>query len=88
MDLAQGAGREKATGTEKNAMTDKQKTPAVQIDPASWDAGYTDGLAGKSGQPPDGINEFAYFSGIIEGKADRSKPAEQRKSQTRPEPTP
>jgi hypothetical protein len=63
-------------------MTDKQKTSAVQIDPASWDAGYTAGLAGKSGQPPDGINEFAYFSGIIEGKADRSKPAELRKSQT------
>lgn len=72
----------------KNAMTDKQKSPAVQIDAASWDAGYTAGKAGKSGQPPDGLDEFAYFSGIIEGKADRSKPAEQRKSQNQPEPTP
>jgi len=69
----------------KNAMTDKQKSPTVQIDAASRDAGYTAGLAG---QPPDGLDEFAYFSGIIEGKADRSKPAEQRKSQNRPEPTP
>ena len=69
-------------------MTDKQKSPAVQIDAASWDAGYIAGLAGKSGQPPAGLDEFAYFSGIIEGKADRSKPAKQRKSQNWPEPTP
>ena len=70
-------------------MTNKQNAPAVQIDPASWESGYNAGLTGKPGRLPEGKDGLSFFSGLIEGKADRSKPAEQRKPHTRPEkPTP
>lgn len=45
---------------------------AVTLDPTAWQAGYKAGHAGKpTNQPPPGIDALAWFSGVIEGKADR-----------------
>lgn len=57
----------------------------IQQDPASWQAGYAAGLAGKTGTAPQGMDGLAWVSGLIEGKADRAKAPEQRKPHTRPE---
>ena len=49
-----------------------KKLPAVTQDPAAWQAGYKAGHAGKpTDQAPPGIDALAWFSGVIEGKADR-----------------
>jgi ribosome modulation factor len=57
----------------------------LRQDPQAWEAGYQAGLAGKTGPAPPGVDALAYYSGQIEGKADRAKPPEQRKPHTRPE---
>jgi hypothetical protein len=58
-------------------MTSK---PILRQDPASWEAGYRAGLAGKSGMAPPGCDGLAYASRLIEGLADRDKPLEQRRA--------
>lgn len=41
----------------------------IEIDRDSWDRGYADG---RDGNPvPPGSGSFSYWSGFIEGKADR-----------------
>lgn len=66
-------------------MTDTPRA-AVEQHPADWQAGYDAGLAGQQIQPPRGVDGVAWYSGLIEGKADRSKPSEERKPQTRQRP--
>ena len=66
-------------------MTDS-KRGGVVLDEHSWDAGYNAGLAGKTATdriPKDVTDYLAYLSGLIEGKADRLKPPDQRKPHTR-----
>ena len=46
--------------------------PAVTQDAKSWEAGYKAGHSGKPTEtPPPGVDPLSYFSGVIEGKADR-----------------
>lgn len=50
---------------------------AVKLDAKSWDAGYHAGLSGKSDYPvPMGLDCLSWYSGFIEGKAERIKKAE------------
>jgi hypothetical protein len=47
----------------------------VKQDPASWEAGRVAGLAGKTGTAPASVADpLAYYSGQIEGKAERLTP--------------
>ena len=66
-------------------MTD-HKRPAIEQNPADWEAGYKAGLAGQQIQPPRGVDPLAWYSGLIQGKDDLSKPPEKRKPQTRQRP--
>jgi hypothetical protein len=46
--------------------------PALAQDQKAWHAGYKTGRAGEpTDQPLPGIDALAWFSGAIEGKADR-----------------
>ena len=46
--------------------------PALAQDQKACHAGYKAGHVGKpTDQPPPGIDALAWFSGVIEGKADR-----------------
>ena len=64
------------------AMTDTPRA-AVELHPADWQAGYDAGLAGQQTPPPRGVDGVAWYAGLIEGKADKGKPPEERKPQTR-----
>ncbi|MGZ8246331.1 MAG: hypothetical protein ACXWUF_11865 [Methylomagnum sp.] len=61
------------------------KRPAIVQDPADWEAG----LAGGKPAPHPRAGTLGYSSGLIEGKAYRAIPPEQRKNHFRtPNPTP
>jgi hypothetical protein len=45
----------------------------IKQDKASWDAGYHAGIQGGIKTPGQGVDAFAYYSGYIEGKADKDK---------------
>jgi hypothetical protein len=60
----------------------------VKQNPKSWEADYQAGLiaptaaSGKKPLPQD-LDSLSYYSGMIEGIADRAKPPEQRKPHTK-----
>jgi len=57
----------------------------IEQDKKAWELGYQAGLEGKATTPPPpGVDGVAFYSGVIEGKADRSKPPEDRKPHTPP----
>ena len=56
----------------------------IKQDPTAWEAGYKAGLSGQATTAPPGVDGVAWYSGLIEGKADRSKAPEDRKPHTRP----
>ena len=60
------------------------KDPTIKQDPKAWEAGYAAGLAGRTGEAPRGVDDWAWQSGLIEGKADRANPPAERKPHRRP----
>jgi len=52
------------------------QAPQLRYDAASWQAGYRAGYAGgKPAAPPPGVaDDLAFWSGVIEGQADRALP--------------
>jgi hypothetical protein len=52
----------------------------IRQDPKAWQAGYDAGRAGKAPTaPPDVVDELAFLSGVIEGKAAYDKLGPERK---------
>jgi len=49
------------------------QSPKVRQDPKSWEAGYNAGFEGKAGGPPAGVDGLSFYSGKIEGEADRKQ---------------
>lgn len=49
--------------------------PRISMHPKAWDAGYADGLAGRlhGNDPLSQVDELAYASGYVEGKAAAGK---------------
>ena len=64
------------------------KDPKIRQDPKAWADGYAAGLAGRTGEAPQGVDGLAWQSGLIEGKADGTKPPAERKPHRRPERNP
>lgn len=63
------------------------KTLRIRYDEVSFMIGYQAGLDGKratSKIPPEVTDSLAYYSGLIEGLADRHIAPEKRKPQTHP----
>lgn len=48
----------------------KRKMARIVIEKESYERGWNDGKSGRSLTVPPGIDEFSYYSGYIEGKAD------------------
>ena len=46
----------------------------VKIDEDSWNAGYNAGYNGEPNQEPEGMDEYSFCSGYIEGKARADNP--------------
>jgi len=46
----------------------------VKLDHSSWAAGFTAGLSGNPEWAPPGVDAISFYSGFIEGKAERQKP--------------
>jgi len=59
--------------------------PKVRQDPKAWETGYNAGLEGKAMRPPAGIDGLAFYSGLIEGEADRKLGRRDHKP-TKPQP--
>jgi len=47
----------------------------VKIDKNSWETGYRAGLDRKDNTPPPDVDDLSFFSGFIDGKAERGKSA-------------
>ena len=44
----------------------------IEIDRASFEKGKEDGRVGRKMAPPPNIDGFSYYSGFVEGRADRN----------------
>jgi hypothetical protein len=54
--------------------TGRMYAMAARHDSNSWNAGYAAGLAGKRSKCPDNVeDEQAWYSGYIEGQAERER---------------
>jgi hypothetical protein len=45
----------------------------IRQDQKSWEKGRADGVRGAASKCPKGLDQLAYTSGYVEGKADRAK---------------
>jgi ribosome modulation factor len=52
---------------------DKQQKFKIEIEKESWQAGYDAGLNGEPNEPAKETEALSWFSGYIEGDAERQK---------------
>lgn len=51
----------------------KRTMMRIVIDKASYERGRSDGETGRNSKVPLGVDSFSYYSGYIEGKAERER---------------
>lgn len=54
-----------------NSKFTQTPTPFDTNDPRSWRIGYQAGIDGSPSRPPPGVDEISWFTGKLEGAADR-----------------